>query len=120
MNHPLTSETEYDVRDIVGLMWDSEHELMPERHCLMRALTITAVHDAYEFAHHVIIALSGTPPRGLIIVNVADEYPSGYDMIGQCQISWKDAQLLREFVTEVSGMASNQLRTNFSWSSPIR
>jgi len=109
------SPLERAVRDIVGRTYDRDHGDPPERFTAGRALTITAIPSAYEYAAHVVIAISGTPCRGSVMVSLTYQ-AKGIDWHSQRRLKHEDVEVLRDFVAEVSGMAPDRIPCNFIWS----
>lgn len=112
------SGLEHEVRDLVGMAWDSQHDRMPERFSPARSLSVTAVSNAYEFAHHAVVSLCGTPPRGTIIVALyGTQLVQGYDLVADQPLTPGEANLLRDFISHVSQKRIDKLPQDFRWRS---
>jgi hypothetical protein len=105
------------IRDITGRSYDREHGEPPERFEPHRCLTVTAIPGAYERPSHVAISISGTPCRGLIIVDLEYENVPALDFWSRRQLSPRETQLLRHFARKVRAMVQGGSSNHWSWSS---
>ena len=106
-----------DVRDIVGSHYDDMMGGRPERYQVYRLLTITAIPGAYEFASHVVIAISGTPTRGAVIVQLTHGDHDSRHLTGNRRLVSRDLAILNEFIAIAAGTALTMVPAKFNWES---
>lgn len=114
---PHSSHLVTVVRDIVGRYYDQNQGGPPERFNEKRALTVVGIPSSYEFAGHIAISLSGTPPRGLVTLLVANCPHAAIDCIAGRRISPVEVVQLLQFVEAASGCMADRIPRDFYWSS---
>jgi hypothetical protein len=112
--------TEREVRDIVGASYDSTRGWPPERFQHNRPLTITAIPNAYERSNHVVVALNGTPCRGMALVPIDDSGALAIDLLECRQFSEDQTKILRRFVFKVYAEVGGKQFNHWTWSSMFR
>jgi hypothetical protein len=104
------------VRDIVGRSYAREYGNPNDRYSAARSLNITGIPSQYEFAGHAAFSIRGSPPRGLVILDLTYD-PVALDVIARRHIDRRDARILRNFIVSVSGVPYDQIPCFFRWTS---
>lgn len=109
--------TLHRIRDLVGRSYDRDHGAHPERHQPDRTLTVTAIPGAYQYASHVVLAISGTPTRGLIIVALTHGRLGSRDLYTGRVLRQADHDAVMNFVADLARTLPHMVPVNFRWSS---
>lgn len=110
-------DLQHRAREIVGTPYDKGMGDPPERHQKKRLLTITAVAGAYENASHAVIAIRGTPTRGLVIINLTHgDFDSRHLTTGR-PLRRADIEVLKQLVVTASGTSLRMVPASFRWAS---
>ncbi len=104
------------IRNIVGSSYDREHGDPPERFQMHRRLSVTAIPSAYEKPSHAVIAISGTPCRGLVVVDLVYSGVFATDYYSGRHLNAHQTEILRNFARKVAALASTPNANTWSWS----
>jgi hypothetical protein len=109
------------VRDIVGKPYDDERDNphFAERQLRGRQLIITAIDSGYEYANHAVIALRGSPTRGLVIVTLRYSYYDSRHLTTGRRLGRVNAEFLASFVGFVAGTPPAFVPATFRWASEL-
>jgi len=105
------------VRDIVGSYYDLVNKQTIGRFNPCRKLTVMAMPTGYQYAKFVSIALTGSTPRGLIIMSIAHHPNEGHDLLANRGIPQRDYDVLLNFIEAVSEWPFFMVPCDFFWSS---
>lgn len=97
-----TDEAEMKVRDIVGRSYAKTHGSSKERFDPARSLILSAIPGSRNTASHVAINITGTPPRGLVIVDMMYENIMAVDFYSNRKLSESETHFLRSFISSKS------------------
>jgi hypothetical protein len=115
---PLTTieQDELLVRNIVGRSYAWNYGYPNDHNSATRALNITGIPSLYEYAGHVAFSIRGSPPRGVIFLELTNR-PVAIDFLTKRCIAHRDARILRDFIVRVSGVPYDRLPCFFRWTS---